>query len=127
MARYYCNISGLWFQTDHFSFQLPKGSGYFHPVFAMSQKELMILAQANSVFSKQERYMHFIALLHSTEAVRWTCSARYTDRSASTAAMHWEKMLKTVGRINSINHPSFQIPHIRIQPITVNYNLVWID
>ncbi len=116
MARVMCAISGMSFTTEHLtSVTIPHTAGYFHPIFACTQKQLYHLYSSHTKgdLTPKDSYLLFLAFLHSTEKVKWK-SPSSLDPNSMTCKRLVEntlaQLLQVMHRTDLIKHPSFSQP-----------------
>lgn len=135
MATYTCSISGLTLHTEWLAINIPPSPGVQseavikHPIFTLSQRQLLPLARTLPSMHSTEQYLYFLALANSTGLVRWNHSAKMDGLSLSTCAAQMERMLQIVGKINIIQHPSFRKPALKIGAHNCSLQAVpgWLD
>jgi hypothetical protein len=118
MAKILCAYSGIEFSCDHVPISLTSRE-YCHPIFTAKQSKLLSYAVKwkNGKLDKTDSYLLFTALLHSTDLVEFRIAARKND---TIVAACMEELIKTVGAINIIVHPAFNLPHFVISPDTAS-------
>jgi hypothetical protein len=125
-----CAYSGLEYQVEHIPSYL-QGTGEVHPVFSIPQKKLFSLLPkwASGELTDTDNYLLFLAFLHSTELVRWSCPVLRTNQTASLIQNNMQGLAGMVGRINAIKHPSFALPQFVIsqQTRTLDNVKYWIQ
>ena len=111
----WCSISGINLEVSHFPGSL-EDSTFKHPIFYLPQKTL--LSRTNLFFTDQlspiDSYLYYLALLNSTDLMRWNVSAIYSESTPRILAANMEHLLRVIARINLIHHPAFQLPQISI-------------
>jgi len=120
-----CAISGIEFTCEHFPAYLTSRE-VTHPIFHLSQRKL--LSFSSSELTKTDSYLLFVALLHSTDAVEFRVPCKRTEKTSSIVYNQMQDLVIAVGKINLIQHPSFQLPRIAITPDTCTLSNVeyWI-
>jgi hypothetical protein len=119
MATILCAYSGLEFKVEHFPLTLSSRE-MAHPIFYIPQKKLLGFTSkwAAGELTETDSYLLFLALLHSTDKVEFRVPAFRTTFTSSIVANNMERLLSTVGRINCIKHPGFNLPQFVISPDT---------
>ena len=125
----YCGISGLALEISHFPGVLDTAT-FNHPIFKLQQKTLLSRTTQffNSQFSPTENYLYYLALLNSTDLMRWNVPARYTEATPRIIAANTELLIRIIGRISIIKHPAFQLPQISINKdtCTLENSYIWL-
>jgi hypothetical protein len=128
--RVLCGISGIDFECDHFPGFLASRETC-HPIFYMPQKKL--LGYTGKFFTSEltstDKYLLFLAVLHSSELVDFRLPAIQTPFTQSIIARNFESLVHIVCKINAVDAPSVVFPHIVVGPETRNLSNVhfWID
>jgi hypothetical protein len=94
-----------------------------HPFFYTPQKTLLSLAGQWSAgkLTDVESYLLYLSLLNSTELVEFRVAAKYSDeQTPKIIHNNMEFLLKIVGKVNLIKHPSFSLPKFVITPDTAD-------
>lgn len=124
-----CAISGIEFQCEHFPAYLTSRE-VTHPIFHLSQKKLLsfIPKFSSSELTETDSYLLFLALLNSTDSVEFRVPCKRTANTSSIIYNQMQDLVIAVGKINLIQHPSFQLPRIAITPDTCTLSNVeyWI-
>lgn len=112
-----CGISGIQFQVEHFPAYIDSRD-ICHPIFYLPQRKLLgyISKWSNGELTPTDSYLLFLALLNSTDAVEWRVPVKRTKETDGLIANNMEDLVICIGKINTIKHPSFKIPHIAITP-----------
>lgn len=115
MARIHCAISGIVFHTDNVPLVLPATAGYFHPVFAASNRHLYELYSKHiqGHLTSTDSYLLFLAFLHSTDKIRWEHPATCLPKEKGTIQLvenNIQQLIYVIEASNIISHPSFQQP-----------------
>lgn len=125
-----CAYSGITFSCEHFPATLNQGESY-HPIFAIPQKSLFQYSRkwAARELTDTDKYLLYLALLHSTELLEWRCSAIRTPRTTAMIENNMEALLHIVGKMNLVKHPSFVLSHIAITQETrdLSNSRYWIE
>jgi hypothetical protein len=122
-----CAISGVEFKVEHFPGSLSARECY-HPIFCITQKKLLQFTHkwANRELTPTDKYLLFLALLHSTDLVEWRVPAQRNNNTDSVIEQNMESLVQIVGKINLINHPAFVLPRVAITPETKSLqNVHW--
>ena len=106
-----CAYSGLEYTVEHIP-AYSQGTGEVHPVFSIPQKKLFSLLPkwAASELTPTDSYLLFLALLNSTDLIRWSCSAKRTEQTDQLIANNMSNLASMVGKMNAIKHPAFALP-----------------
>lgn len=111
-----CAYSGLEFQVQHFPASLSNREAV-HPIFHIPQKKLLGYVPtkwAAGELTSTDSYLLFLALLHSTERVEFRLPIFRTPVTDSLIASNMNNLFSVVGRINSVQNPSFAPPEMVI-------------
>ena len=129
MAKLLCAKSSILFQCEHMPISLSQRE-VSHPIFYTPKKKLLGLASdwANRKLSPTESYLVFLALLDSTDLLVWRTSVKYNDYTQSRIQLNMESLLRVIGKIDIIKHPSFSLPSFAISPDTCDLSNIqhWI-
>jgi hypothetical protein len=113
-----CKISGIIFSVPEFHNLIlgERGEQIFHPVFSVPQKTLLAqTAQwAKGNFAGEENFLLFLALLNSSNLVKFRSTVRFTENSEQIVAQNYEILLKALVRLNSISAYEEKFPHVVI-------------
>ena len=127
-----CNISGLELTISYFPDTIYHPS-IVHPVFLIPQKKLLAKGTAYftnpSQYNSTDAYLLFLALLNSTELIEWKTPALRTVETDHTIANNMEALIRVIGKISLISHPSFVLAKVAINKDTRDLSNVkyWID
>lgn len=124
MSQFTCYKSGLALTVPLFSISLPASAHYQHPIFSLSQKQLMSMIPRQSSYTPEEQYLYFLALLDSTELVHWKHNAQLTTESLAVAYQFSNQLIQLLGQINIIKHPAFACPQLVIYKENANLSSV---
>lgn len=129
--RILCGISGIDFNVDHFPGFLANRE-VNHPIFSVPQKRL--LSYTGTFFKPDaltptDKYLLFLALLHSSELVEWRLPVVQTPATQSIISRNFEPLVHTLCKINSVDAPSVVFPRFIVGVETRNLANVhfWID
>lgn len=123
-----CAISGITFQTDHFTlFQKS-----LHPIFSVSQDKLLVLYRnwTKGELSDTESYLLFCALLNSTKQIRWFHSAIRHARTTQVVSGNLPRLAELINRISDIpdsRQSIFAAIAITAETADLNTANIWID
>lgn len=119
MASITCSKSSIVFNCEHLPISLTSRE-ISHPFFSIPKKRLISLAGQWSAgkLSHTENYLLYLSLLDSTDLLVWRAPAIYHDKTAQIVANNMESLIHIIGKIDLINHPSFQLPKFSIGPDT---------
>lgn len=111
-----CVYSGLPFEVTHFPGTIT-GRYTYHPIFDIPQKELLQYTRKWSAgeLTETDSYLYYLALLNSTELIVWRTAACHSTHTQSVIQRNMESLIRCIGRINLIKHPSFVLHKIAIQ------------
>ena len=116
MANITCAISGVIFTTSFLEgISLPHTAGYFHPIFALSQKQLCDLYSKHTKLElgSVDSYLLFMAFLHSSGQIEWKSPASKNPNCASTRRMienNISQLVSILNRTNCIRWQGFTQP-----------------
>lgn len=114
-----CAISGLTLTVSHLPGTL-RNTGWYHPIFSLPQRKLLgyYSLSARQELTPECEYLTFLALLHSTGAVDWTCPATFTPESLLIVRANIAQLLQAIELTNVITErfPSFSQPRLRFTP-----------
>lgn len=134
MATAICAISGLELRIPHVPMQLPAQAGYYHPIFTLQQRFLWRLYKQHCAgeLSKEESYLLFLALLNSTDAIRWraTCGLHADMTSAvKLVERNINQLVRVINLTNQITTPAFKQPKFTVTLDTCMLGTVknWIE
>lgn len=114
-----CAISSVEFNVEHFPGSLYSGE-ICHPVFYIPQRKLLTYLPKWSAheLTSTDSYLLFLALLNSTELVKFRVPVFRNDRTNSIIAQNMEFLAKVVSQINTVTTPSFNFPQFAVSPET---------
>jgi len=99
--------------------------GMAHPIFYLPQKHLWNLYKRHCSqeqgFSKTDSYLLFLALLHSTDQVAFSCPASCDPLSSETQRLiegNIKQLVDVIQLTNTIQVPSFKQPSFVVSPDT---------
>lgn len=126
MANVTCAISGIVFNTSFLDgVSIPHTAGYYHPIFALSQKQLYQLYSKHTRLELKsvDSYLLFLAFLHSSGQITWKCPAAKDPNSASTRRMIENNISQLVSvlektsciRWQGFTQPSFSVTYDNAQ------------
>lgn len=121
MAQILCNKSGILFNCEFLPSSTALHSGEIsHPFFAIPQKKLISLAGdwAAGRFTIEQSYLLYLSLLDSTDLIDWRSQAEFTSRTPAILSSNMESLIRIIGKINLITHPSFSLPKFVISHST---------
>lgn len=115
MAIIHCAISGLKIKVQYGPLTIPAREGYYHPIFALPRKKLLGLYSRSCTgsLSPTDNYLIFLAILHSSGAIRWTCPASCDPSSSHTLKLvqnNMRQLIEVVELTDRIIVPSFRQP-----------------
>lgn len=121
MARVICGISNIPFKVSHIPMTLYNRE-YEHPIFHLPQKKLLGLY---SVYTKGsltdiDSYLLFLALLKSTDSVKFIVPAEITRDTPRLIANNISNLVNVIWSTNAIMHPGFKQPKFYIRKDTAN-------
>jgi len=129
MARIICGISGIAYKCEHVPMTLSHRETA-HPIFYLHQKKLLNLygRYSEGNLTNTDSYLLFLALLHSTEAVKFNTSAIYHDRTQHIIAANIGQLVNVIFKSNAIQHPAFKQPKFIINQDTASLDniKIWI-
>lgn len=116
-----CAISGLSIQVTYCdNLKLHYTAGYYHPIFAASNKQLHAIYSryiANEL-SPVDSYLLFLAFVHQSGLVDWQNPVAVQDPAAPLITKHianyMARVISVVARSEAIKHPEFQQPTCRV-------------
>ena len=128
--RALCAISGLDFNTEHFPGFLANRE-VSHPIFSTPQRKL--LAYSGKFYSSEltdtDKYLLFLAVLHSSDLVEWRTSIVRTPFTQGIIARNFESLVRAVSKVNTVSNPAVRFPNFVVTHHTANLSNVhhWID
>ena len=138
MASYTCAISGLNYEFQEFGkLRIPHSSGYIHPIFACSHKQLygLLAEYAANKLTVKESYLLFLATLYHSELVEWEspCSVNLDTLQgkqavSSLVANNISSLFSAIEQTNVIRHPRFEQPSYKVTVYNCNLDTIgnWI-
>lgn len=130
MAKILCAISGIQFSCDHVPMYLQSREAH-HPIFNLPTPKLLGLygKWIKQELTEIDSYLLFLALLDSTELMRWTIPAQRNAHTSSIVANNMSQLVHVIGQIDTIKHPSFALAQISISSETKTLENVkhWIE
>lgn len=120
MANITCAISGLRFSCTYMKgISLDHTLGYFHPIFALPEKELYLLYNKHlkGELTQSESYLTFLAFLHSSDKIDWQHPVTLDPVSSTARKLIdtcFPKLLEAIQQTDAISHPSFQQPAFKV-------------
>ena len=129
MAKILCSKSGIEFNCDFFPIHLHEKECH-HPIFSVPLKRLFRYFpkwQAGEL-TETDSYLLFLAYLNSTEFIEFRQSVSYSSNLHQIVQSNMETLFATIGKIITIRHPRFVIPHFVISKETATLQNVseWI-
>jgi hypothetical protein len=101
-----------------------------HPIFYLPQKKLLGLysKHCKGHLTDKDSYLLFLALLNSTDAVKFTVPATYTTKTNKLVANNIAQLVRVIWETDAITIPSFKQPMFYIRDTTADLNNVdsWI-
>lgn len=115
MAQITCSISGLSFSCQYLPLPIHTRE-VSHPIFHIPKHRLLSLMGRWSAreIAPPESYLLYLALFNSTGLIEWRSMVRYHDRMQQIVANNMESLAQLIGKIDSITHPSFTLPHYAV-------------
>jgi len=116
MASITCAISGIRFAMAGLEgISIPASTGYYHPVFTLSQPVLYRLyyQHTRNQLSSIDSYLLFCAFLHATGQVDWQAPATCIPGDARTKRLignNLAQLISVYEKTAIIKHPSFKQP-----------------
>lgn len=110
-----CSLSSIEYEVQHFPAYLQ--SGECHPIFSLPQKKLISIASSkyfNGELTEIDSYLLFLALLNSTELIKWMVPAKRTIHTNALISNNMQSLVQMCGKINAIHHPAFVLPKFAI-------------
>ena len=130
MARITCAYSGVVFNCEHMPISL-QSREYHHPLFSLPKKKLVSLAGdwAAGKLTPTESYLLYLSLFHSTDLIVWRAPAQFTPATLQIVSNNMENLLRIVGKLDLIKHPSFTLPKFAISHDTgdLTNSYYWIE
>ena len=120
MAYITCAISGIKFHTDFFpKLAIPHTEGYYHPIFVAPYESLhhLYTAHCRGQLSSNDSYLLFIAFLHSSGAIAWTCPAACNPNEQRTKVLIENNLAQLIAVLEKsavIRNPSFSQPSFKV-------------
>lgn len=128
--RILCSISGLEFTAEHFPGEFYSREIH-HPIFHLPQKRLLSYTSKWSAgeLTRTDSYLLFLALLNSSDHIDWRVPVFRTERTDSIIANNMEYLIRTVIKLNAVQHPAAAFPRFAISPETKTLDNVhyWIE
>lgn len=118
--RVTCAISSVKFEVPGFTrVNIPHSQGYFHPVFALKQKQLYTLYRLHCTgeLTDTDSYLVFLALLHSSGKIEWNHPATRNPNDPNTKKLvqnNIAQLIRVVEKTALIKHPGFKQPEYRV-------------
>lgn len=114
-----CAISSVEFNVEHFPGTLYSRE-ICHPVFYLPQKKLLsyLPKWSSHGLTDTDSYLLFLALLNSTELVKFRVPVFRNERTNAIVAQNMEFLAKVVSQINTVTTPSFNFMQVGISPET---------
>lgn len=129
MAKIHCSFSGLHLNCDHVPMTLALGEGA-HPIFYLPQKKLLGLYSkyCKNHLTDKDSYLLFVALLNTTDSVKFAVPAIYTPSAPGIVARNIGKLVRVIWETDAISIPSFTQPQFYIRAETADLTNVdaWI-
>lgn len=129
MSKVICGISNIPFTCEHVPMTLSHRE-LNHPIFYLSQRKLLGLASKyhKGELSNVDSYLLFLALLDSTDSVRWNVQAVCTSSTESIIASNIHELLAVIHATNAIRHPKFKQPKYVVTGATADLSNIqlWI-
>lgn len=138
MANVTCAISGLRFEVPYLdSLNLNHTYGFIHPIFALSACDTrdalytLYSRHCKGLLPKKDSYLLFLAILHSTEHIQWSCPASMNPTEPSSIRFienNIAQLVRVIEKTECIRHPSFNQPSFRIHTDSCSLSLLpnWI-
>lgn len=120
MSRVTCAISGLKFTVSYFdSLTVSHTEGYVHPIFAVKRDKLYTYYKEYYMgrLSANDSYLLFLAFLHSSERITWSCPASCKPLDSSTRLLvdaNLTQLVEVIEKTDCIQHPHFEQPDFRV-------------
>lgn len=120
MAKLTCAISGIRFDVSHLdSLSITHAAGYYHPIFAVEQKDLYLLY---SLYGKHQlppvdSYLLFCAFLNSSGYVTFNHPVTLNPHDSTTKALvanNIAQLVRVIEQSNLIRHPAFEQPCYKV-------------
>lgn len=115
MARVICGISNIPIKISYVPMLL-KNRELNHPIFTLKQKDLLNLyiKYTKGELSDIDSYLLFLALLYSTDAVKFVAPARITSSTSRIIASQIGQLVNVIWQTDAIKHPRFKQPKYKL-------------
>lgn len=98
-----CATSGIQFTCEHIPASM-QSREVSHPIFALKQTKLLGLYAkwTQGALTDTDSYLLYLAMLNSTDLVRWTVPAQKTSLSTSIASNNLPRLVEIINRMSGI-------------------------